>query len=798
RTSGADNNPNLTLRGIGGNALNGTSGAAPTTGVYIDDQPLQKRNANGLVTGSGSPLPLLYDLDRIEVLRGPQGTLYGGSSEGGTLRFITPTPSLTTYSGLARVGVSGVEGGGLGNEEGIAIGGPIVQDKLGFRISGYRDDRPGWIDDKSLYDGHTFGTDINKGHDYSLNFKLLWQITPDLKATLGFFGQENYDQDSSNFRLNSGAQVFAGGVFNNTGKINGVNFSFPATTFPAYTIPAMTQYGETSNSNGRYLSTTNVQYVSSPRRTIAGIPSLTLDYNWHDTLAFRSISTWDSNRTSGNTFTGGGSVRTGILPYSVTSNIAPEYIKGVPDVFNTYFFNNRHNAYSEEVRVSTIDPSSPLQFVAGIFFQKSSLRETVGQPGNENLVSLALRGVPEGYFLGGMPVNTMQVPGQPLIDVSTRNIAVNETELSGFADATYAITSKLKVTAGFRYTDYTQSFSQIYGGAVAGAPPGFVGASDTGAVETNPASITPFPTNYAACPTNNSTLGCPYQYTNNTLHEHPITPKVGLSYNLTSADLLYFTYAQGFRPGGVNPPVPVAQCAADLAALGIGATPATYKHDTVDSYEAGGKFRLFDGRAQLNTSVFRINWQDIQFTLPLRQCGFSYVANGAAATSTGFETQATGRVGPFLLNGNVAYDQAIYTADVLAVPSQGAKSAIIAKKGDNLGSPDWTVNLGAEYDHDVLNYPSYLRLDYMYTGKYERTTSQGTTSYNAAFFNGNETHTMNLRTGVYVKATEVAFYIKNLTNSQEILNLNEGVNSNVMTGSTFQPRTYGMQINYRW
>jgi iron complex outermembrane receptor protein len=53
RTSGGDNNPNLTLRGIGGNALNGTSGAAPTTGVYIDDQPLQKRNANGLVTGSG-------------------------------------------------------------------------------------------------------------------------------------------------------------------------------------------------------------------------------------------------------------------------------------------------------------------------------------------------------------------------------------------------------------------------------------------------------------------------------------------------------------------------------------------------------------------------------------------------------------------------------------------------------------------------------------------------------------------------------------------------------------------------
>src|SRR6202012_3304046 len=149
-------------RGIGGNALNGTSGGAPTTGVYVDDVPLMSRNANGLETGSGAPLPLLYDLDRIEVLRGPQGTLYGGSSEGGTLRFITPTPSLTTYSGSARIGASTISGGGMGNEEGIALGGPIVQDKLGFRISGFRQDRPGWINDYSEYDGHQFASQVNK------------------------------------------------------------------------------------------------------------------------------------------------------------------------------------------------------------------------------------------------------------------------------------------------------------------------------------------------------------------------------------------------------------------------------------------------------------------------------------------------------------------------------------------------------------------------------------------------------------------------------------------------------------
>src|SRR6201985_3415258 len=205
RVSGNENNPNLTLRGIGGNAIAGTSGSAPTTGVYSDDQPLMKRDLNGLETGSGSPTPILYDLDRIEVLRGPQGTLYGGSSEGATLRFIMPPPSLTTYSGSARVGWSTMAGGGMGNEEGLALGGPIVQDKLGFRIAGYPHERPGWVDNFSVYDGHQFASNVNWGQDYSLRGALLWQVTPNFKATLSVFNQMNYDNNSAAVRTNSPA-----------------------------------------------------------------------------------------------------------------------------------------------------------------------------------------------------------------------------------------------------------------------------------------------------------------------------------------------------------------------------------------------------------------------------------------------------------------------------------------------------------------------------------------------------------------------------------------------------------------
>ena len=99
---------NIAIRGI----YQGNQGS-PTTGVYLDNTPLQNRNVGGgVATSNGTPLPPLFDLQRIEVLRGPQGTLYGGSSEGGTIRFITPQPSLEKYQAYAKASVSAIQDGG--------------------------------------------------------------------------------------------------------------------------------------------------------------------------------------------------------------------------------------------------------------------------------------------------------------------------------------------------------------------------------------------------------------------------------------------------------------------------------------------------------------------------------------------------------------------------------------------------------------------------------------------------------------------------------------------------------------
>ena len=135
--------PGLTLRYTDNNALNPqirgivSTAGAPTTGVYLDDTALQKRAGNGSAVGNGTPFPALFDLERIEVLRGPQGTLFGGSSEGGTIRFITPEPSLNTYSVNSKLEGGAMSGGDPSYEAGLAVGGPIIQDTLGFRVSVY-------------------------------------------------------------------------------------------------------------------------------------------------------------------------------------------------------------------------------------------------------------------------------------------------------------------------------------------------------------------------------------------------------------------------------------------------------------------------------------------------------------------------------------------------------------------------------------------------------------------------------------------------------------------------------------
>jgi len=128
----------IAIRGMNANI------GASVIGVYIDDTPIMVRlPANG---GDGAAFPVVFDFNRVEVDRGPQGTLFGASSEGGAVRFITNQPSLTDFGGQSHAQVGWTEHGGISYEAAAAVGGPLVQDQVGFRLSVWDSRDGGYVD----------------------------------------------------------------------------------------------------------------------------------------------------------------------------------------------------------------------------------------------------------------------------------------------------------------------------------------------------------------------------------------------------------------------------------------------------------------------------------------------------------------------------------------------------------------------------------------------------------------------------------------------------------------------------
>jgi iron complex outermembrane recepter protein len=148
----------IAIRGLGSER-----GNSSLTGVYLDEAALA-------VSGE-FPVDLVpVDLERVEVLKGPQGTLYGEGSTGGTIRYITRAPDLNDFSARAELSVYDTDEGGLGEELTGVLNVPMVGDKLGMRIAGYFENASGWIDRPA-----TSAEDINDSELIDVRTRVLWK-----------------------------------------------------------------------------------------------------------------------------------------------------------------------------------------------------------------------------------------------------------------------------------------------------------------------------------------------------------------------------------------------------------------------------------------------------------------------------------------------------------------------------------------------------------------------------------------------------------------------------------------------
>ncbi len=153
----------------------------PTIGYYIDEAGVSSEQG-------GQDIDVRFiDIERVEVLRGPQGTLYGQGSLGGTIRFITGTPDLNNYSGTVTAGVNTVARGGEGYKINGMFNAPLVEDQLAIRLVAGREKLPGWIDNTAL------GVkDANRSEVDTFRGKILWQPSTDFRGTFTAMHQKSH------------------------------------------------------------------------------------------------------------------------------------------------------------------------------------------------------------------------------------------------------------------------------------------------------------------------------------------------------------------------------------------------------------------------------------------------------------------------------------------------------------------------------------------------------------------------------------------------------------------------------
>jgi iron complex outermembrane recepter protein len=414
---------NIEIRGIQSRT------SAPTTAIYIDDTPLVGR-ANNVNIGANGAYPQVFDLDRVEVLRGPQGTLFGASSEGGAVRFISKQPSLTESSLYARTEGADTTGGDATYEGGIAMGGPIVESTLGFRASAWYRREGGWVDrvqppvgagafttaiDPARPGGDVIESNANWAETKAAKVAFTWAPTDWLQLTPSVFYQRVYNHDSGNYDL---------------------HFSDP--------------------SNGHF-------EIAHSQRLPANDPSvvsvLKAEANRAD-LTFTSITSNYQRRLQFHTD------YTQYQDYAFFGNPWP--LTGQADDFGTGNYETDQNVTSEEFRVSSSSPSDRFVWVAGVYYEHAKQADTVYVT-HPNLPALVLANF-------GVPIEQVLGVGPYLGEwVAYDEVHTTDKSVALFGNVDFKLTPHLTLTAGGRWSQTKSHTSLRFDGPFNGGPGFFEG-----------------------------------------------------------------------------------------------------------------------------------------------------------------------------------------------------------------------------------------------------------------------------------------------------------------------------------
>jgi len=628
----------ISIRGISGDN---------TTGFYIDETPLPD-----------SIDPRILDIDHIEVLRGPQGTLYGARSMGGTVRVITQTPDFNEFHGTVHGGVSDTWNTSSPNGTADAVFNiPILQDRAALRLSAFYDHEAGYLKRRYCTDPATAGvTCFPQTNDASLT-----TTVNNVAAT-----SETGAAASLALKVNDNLTITPRFMWQNT-TYNGfpmtdvlttsdaIGYSYPAGSAP-FTLPKLSP---NSFSQGRFFNI--------PEGGFDAWHLYSLNVKWTTRIGELLMASAYFDRKVIEHEDQTDFVWTALLP-AVSANPAFGLPLPIPSPVTE---EKDYQRFVQEVRfVSSL--SGPMQFVVGGFYSDLHGRLPFAAyyppaltPGYGALLNAA-----GTCNLVGLCTN----PNNP-DEIFGTNYHTTVREPAVFGELSYEITQALKATAGLRWSQVKTTAGGYQEGSVTqspGAPPQIVDA-------------------------------------NTTTKETSTTPKLQLDYKLTPDAMLYTMVAKGFRPGGLVPSVPAATCGTQLPpGVTVDETRA-FKSDSLWNYELGAKTEWLDKRLTLNIAVFDIRWKDIQQNI-LLPCGFQYRANAGAAESKGGEFELNARPIPQLqLSAGFGYQNAKITE---------ASGISPQRPGDPVFEvPDWTGNSSVTWTQPMWSdWKLVSSLDYSYVG----------------------------------------------------------------------------------
>jgi len=743
----------ISIRGIS------SSGGSGTTGIYIDDTPIQ---IHSLGFNADDTLPKTFDLERVEVLRGPQGTLFGAGSEGGTVRYILTQPSLSKSSFYARSEVAFTQEGDPSYEAGVAAGLPVIDGTLGVRGSiWYRRDG-GWIDRIDPFTLATVAPRSNWDATYVARLAAKWAVTDNVTLTPSLLYQHRNRNDISVFwPQDRGANGQT--VISDPASHKFLNANPTARPEPDhYFLPVL----KTEADLGSVSVISNTSYYT--RDDLSGYDGTLYNLGYYQTLAGRNGIAGANQFNPNLNF---------INPsdYPLIDQFGLHLPASIQNYRSPASVINEQRTFTEEVRLQSNDPNARLTWTTGVFYQftrQVSLEEIFDpmiDPLFQTLFGTSATD-PAGNGFGFPLVKG----GYSYYNYNTGH----DRQAALFGEFNYEVIDRVKLTLGARIAKTAFDFTHYADGSQNGGP-----SLNSGNKE-----------------------------------ETPFTPKVGVSFQADPNDLYYFTYAKGFRTGGDNAPIQQLLCPSTFATLGLNSptSPATYNSDTVKSYEIGAKNKLF-GSLRLASSLYYIKWSDIQQNVYLPGCGFQFTTNVGTAAAKGFDVQADWNATDSLsFESAFGYTNARYLRDASLV-SGGAP---IAKAGDavvgdsGVATPPWTVTIGALYEFTALDLQSYFRLDYQYESKSHFLTAaedQGVspTVFDKFAYTPPATTFVTMRAGTKIRGWNVSAFVDNVFDTHPLLppggpNSHSDADPTAPAGQgvlvrnyTFRPRTIGLTAIFR-